>query len=179
MRLNNDLYLVVQQYLGLLDQLYWSSISKEYTFKINRALIKKHISAIFITHYLEWSFSDEFSAPSFKNFNRDLVAPIHTKIDKETLSHEIICFMEPCRSFWPIRVFGDELLKSYNIHTYPFWFRYRRCYRVPKMILSYDIWDGTPRVLKNQNMCAVYRCRKMGSLRRKITNSLILKALVN
>jgi len=167
----------IQQYLSLIDKLNWSSTTKSFSTQINRKKISSYISAILLTHYLEWSFSDGYPNPP--KFNNSLVGPINNPPNKEYLLRDVKCFMEPEPSCWQLRILGDEMLKLYNIHTHPFWFRYKRSYRVQKLILSQDLWDHEPRILKNQNICSVYRCRKVGILRKKIVNSLTLKSLVN
>lgn len=177
MKLIPEIASEIQQYLSLIDKLNWSSVSKKFSTEINRKKISSSISAIILTHYLEWSFSDGYPNPP--KFNNSLVGPINNPPVKEYLIRDVKCFMEPEPSCWQLRVLGDEMLKLYNIHTYPFWFRYKRCYRVTKLILSQDLWDDEPRVLLNQNICAVYGCRKMGVLRKKIVNSMTVRALVN
>lgn len=167
----------VEYYLSLIDRLNWSMVSKNYSSIINRKKIHSYISAIILTHYLEWSFSNDCSeAPKFNNL---MVGPENNPPNKIYLARDVKCFMEPEPSYWALRVLGDEMLKLYNIHTHPFWFRYQKCYRVNKFILSQDLWDPEPRIVINQNICAVYRCRKIGTLRKKIVNSLTLRALVN
>lgn len=177
MRLLPEINSEILHYLSLIDRLNWSSVSRRYSLEINRKKIGSYISAIILTHYLEWSFSDGY--PNRSKFNDSLVGPISNPLNKEHLLRDVKCFMEPEPSCWQLRVLGDEMLKLYNIHTYPFWFNLKRCYRVSKLVLSQDLWDHEPRILKNHNICAVYRCRKMGMLRKKIINSLTVKALVN
>lgn len=167
----------IESYLSLIDRLYWSSINKNFSTWINRKKINSYISAIILTHYMEWSFSDDCVKAS--KFNKYLVGPINHPPARETLAHEIKCFMTPESSYWSLRVLGDEMLSLYNIHTHPFWFRYQKCYLSSKLILSSDIWDPNPRILQNQRVCAIYRCRKLGVLRKKILESLVLKSLVN
>ena len=177
MKLFPEIISEIEHYLSLIDRLNWSSVSKKYSVLINRKKINSYISAINLTHYLEWSFSDGYPNPP--KFNNSLVGPISNPPDKEYLVRDVKCFMEPEPSCWQLRILGDEMLKLYNVHIHPYWFRYKKCYRVQKIILSQDLWDTEPRILLNQNVCAVYRCRKMGILRKKIVNSLTVKALVN
>lgn len=177
MKLFPEIISEIEQYLSLIDKLNWSSSSQSDSSLINRKKITSCISAINLTHYLEWSFSDGYPDPP--KFNNTLVKPISNPPNKEHLLRDVKCFMEPEPSCWQLRILGDEMLRLYNIHIYPFWFRYKRCYRAQKLILSQDLWDDEPRILINQNICAVYGCRKMGVLRKKIMNSLTVKALVN
>lgn len=171
----------VQNYLNLIDNLRWSTISKEYLKFINREKIKSRISAIVITHYMEYSFCYDTCLIKPHKFNHNLIKPINESIDKSTLGNDISLLMSDGMTsyYWSLRIIGDELLKMYSIHTHSFWFRYQRSYKTTKLILSLDLWDTEPRIIQNQHICAVYRCRKLGRLRKKILESLTVKALVN
>ena len=171
----------VQNYLNLIDNLRWSTTSSNFQQLINRKKIKSRISAIVITHYMEYSFCQDTCLIRPHKFNHNLVKPINEPPNKSTLKDDISTFMSDDQRTcsWSLKVIGDELLKMYNIHTHSFWFRYQRSYRTAKLILSLDLWDTEPRIIENQRVCAVYRCRKLGRLRKKILESLTVKALVN
>ena len=165
-------------YLGLIERLKWSSVNKGYRNKICRQEIHSKVSAIRITHYLEWCFSDGCSFPP--KINSNMIYPLNNPTISKNLSEDIKLFFEgESNSTWGIRILSDEMLKLHNIHTCSFYFQYRKVYKQNKSIISQDIWDPQPIILKNQNICAIYRCRKIGLLRRKILKSLVLKALVN
>jgi len=176
MNLLPDIIHEVEHYLSFIDRLNWSSVTKKYLVLINRKKISSYISAIRLTHYLEWTLSENFI--DYPRFNHNMVGPINNPPNKEHLARDVKCFMEPEPSYWPLRFLADEMLKLYHISTYSLWFRYIKCYRSNKLIVSQDLWDPNPRTLINQNVCAIYRCRKIGGVRKNIINSLVLKALV-
>lgn len=181
MKLFLEICLEVQCYLNLIDNLRWSTSSKEYKQIIDREKIKSRVSSIVITHYMEYSFCVDTCLIRPHKFNHNLIKPINEPLNKFTLKNDILTFMgDDNNNFsWSLKVIGNELLEMYNIHTHSFWFRYQRSYRTDKLILSLDLWDTEPRIIENQHICAVYRCRKFGRLRKKILESPTVKALVN
>ena len=152
-----DIVYETEKYLNLKERLYWSSVNKEYYGLINRKKIKLHISAIHLNNYIKINFP----------------------ISHETsIIEDIKCFMEPKNDFWTLRFISDDILNKYNIHTYSYWVNSTKYYKVNKIIISQDIWDTSPRIIQNQRVCAVYRFRKLGIMKKKITTSLNVKALI-
>lgn len=164
MNLITDIDYKTEKYLSLKERLYWSSVNKEYSKIINRKNIKSHISAIHLNNYIKYNFpiSDEI------NIREEI---------KEFMTPKIAFAAGEC-DFWTLRYLSDDILKLYNIHIYSDWVDHKKCYNVNKLILSENIWDQNPRFIKNQKVCAVYRFRKLGLMKKKIKTSLTVKALI-
>ena len=176
MNLIPDIIHEVENYLNFIDRLHWSSVTKNFLVLIDRKKISSYISAIRLTHYLEWTLSENYI--DYPIFNHNMVKPINNPPNKKYLAEDIKCFMEHEPSNLALKFLANEMFKLYNINTYSLYFRYNKCYRLKKIIVSQDIWDPNPRTLINQKVCAIYRCRKMGILKKTITDSLVLKALI-
>lgn len=164
MNLISDVVYKTEEYLSLKERLHWSSVNKEYSKIINRKTIKSHISAIHLNKYIKYNF------------------PISDEIN---IREEIKEFMEPKiafaageRDFWTLKYLSDDILKIYNIHIYSDWVDHTKCYKVDTLIVSENIWDQNPRFIRNQKVCAVYRFRKLGLMKKKIKTSLMVKALI-
>ena len=164
MYLISEIVYQIEKYLSLKDRLYWSSVNKEYYKLINRKNIKSHISAIYLNKYIKFNFP--ISAET--NISDDI---------KEFMEPKIAFAAGEC-DFWTLNYLSDDILKIYNIHSYSFWVNTMKCYKVDKFVLNDNIWGHYSRIIKNQNVCAVYRFRKLGGMKKKINTSLTVKALI-
>ena len=80
-----------------------------------------------------------------------------------------------------IQELSDCLLEARSCHV---WVRMNRAarlkpsYLVPRTVAYWGLNDEHPREFLNARICAVYRCRLVGRVRRAIKRSLQLRALV-
>ena len=50
--------------------------------------------------------------------------------------------------------------------------------KVNKIIISEDIWDTSPRIVQNQRVCAVYRFRKLGIMKKDLGREKFIKKML-